>query len=49
MDATGWLLWFLGGVDGAISRAEAVLGDVLTKAASRMRHKAVPLSMSVNA
>lgn len=44
LDATGWLLWFLGCLDGAISRAETVLGDVLIKAAFWDRHKAAPLN-----
>ena len=44
MDATGWLIWFLGCLDGAISQAEAVLGDVLAKAAFWDRHKAAPLN-----
>lgn len=44
LDATGWLLWFLECLDGAISRAEAVLGDVMVKAAFWERHKATPLN-----
>lgn len=44
MDVTGWLLWFLACLDSSISRAEAVLSDVLAKAAFWERHKAVPLN-----
>jgi Fic family protein len=40
LDATGWLLWFLECLDGAISRADAVLGDVMVKAAFWEQHKA---------
>lgn len=43
-DVTGWLEWFVGGVDRAMTRSGGLLGRVLGKAEFWRRFGAVPLS-----